>query len=174
MVLINSYQDLQNKQRRTCIADERHQFSSVQSLDRLGRRGDMRNKSAPTVFHPFPQEALASSSRMGRRCCHGGVELRHFRTLVKGTVLGLSSDSRCSQKRQSTFIGTLESDPSNPAFHQSTHYFYFYNTTVLSHWDFSNGKFGLPLPTPSPGGNASSDRVALPNLQCMLGDLVFP
>ena len=40
---------------------------------------------------------------------------------------------------------------------------------VLSKWDFSHGKFGLPST-----GKASCDRVALPNLRCMLGILVFP
>ena len=42
-------------------------------------------------------------------------------------------------------------------------------TTVLSHWDFSHGKSGLPAPV-----KASCDRVALPNLRCMLSVLVFP
>ena len=42
-------------------------------------------------------------------------------------------------------------------------------TTVFSLWDFSHGKFGLPSP-----GKASCDRVALPNLRCMLGVLAFP
>ena len=37
-------------------------------------------------------------------------------------------------------------------------------TTVLSQWEFSHGKFGLLSP-----GKASCDRVALPNLLCMLG-----
>ena len=41
-------------------------------------------------------------------------------------------------------------------------------TTALSQWDFSNGKFGLPFP-----GKASCDRVALPDLGCILGVLVF-
>ena len=40
----------------------------------------------------------------------------------------------------------------------------FFFTTVLSQWDFSRGKFGLPSP-----GKASCNRVALPNLGCMLG-----
>ena len=42
------------------------QFSSVQFLDRLGRRGDMRDDSAEILFQFFLQEALASSSGMGR------------------------------------------------------------------------------------------------------------
>ena len=42
-------------------------------------------------------------------------------------------------------------------------------TTVLSQFDISHGKFGLPSL-----GKASCDRVALPNLQCMPGTLVLP
>ena len=42
-------------------------------------------------------------------------------------------------------------------------------TATLSHWDLSYGKFGLLSPE-----KASCDRVALPNLGCMLGVLVFP
>ena len=45
----------------------------------------------------------------------------------------------------------------------------FFFRTVLSLWDFSHGKFGLLFP-----GKARCDRVALPNLRCMLGVLVFP
>ena len=41
-------------------------------------------------------------------------------------------------------------------------------TAVMSQWDLSHGKFGLPFP-----GKASFDRVALPNLRCMLGVLVL-
>ena len=37
-------------------------LSSVQSLDRLGRQGDMRDHSAEIFFQCFPQEALVSSS----------------------------------------------------------------------------------------------------------------
>ena len=40
---------------------------------------------------------------------------------------------------------------------------------LLCQLDFSHGKFGSPSP-----GKASSDRVALPNLRCMLDDWVFP
>ena len=42
-------------------------------------------------------------------------------------------------------------------------------TALLSPWDITYRKFGLPSL-----GKASCDRVALPNLQCMLGVLVFP
>ena len=41
-------------------------------------------------------------------------------------------------------------------------------TTVLSHWDFFHGKFGLLSPE-----KASRDRVALPNLRCKLGVLAL-
>ena len=42
-------------------------------------------------------------------------------------------------------------------------------TTVLSKWDFSNGKFRLLSK-----GKASCDRVVLPNLKRMLNVFVFP
>ena len=48
-------------------------------------------------------------------------------------------------------------------------FFFLLFTAVLSQWDFSRGKFGLPSP-----GKVSFDRVALSNLQCMLGVLVLP
>ena len=41
-------------------------FSSLQSFDRLGRRGNMRDDSAEILFLSFLQEALMSSSGMGR------------------------------------------------------------------------------------------------------------
>ena len=43
-------------------------FSSVpvQSLDRLGRRRDMKNDVAKILFQSFLQEAFVSSSGMGR------------------------------------------------------------------------------------------------------------
>ena len=45
---------------------------------------------------------------------------------------------------------------------------FLFGTTVLSHWKFSHGKFGLLFPE-----KASCDRVALPHLGCMLGVLCF-
>ena len=42
-------------------------------------------------------------------------------------------------------------------------------TTVLCNWDFSPRKIRVAFPRES-----QSDRAELPNLQCMLGDLVFP
>ena len=41
-------------------------ISSVQSLDRVGRRGKMRDDSADFLSQSFLQEALVSSSGMGR------------------------------------------------------------------------------------------------------------
>ena len=41
-------------------------FSSVQSLERLGRRGDMRNDLAEILFQSFLHEVIVSSSGMGR------------------------------------------------------------------------------------------------------------
>ena len=47
-------------------------------------------------------------------------------------------------------------------------FFVTFFATVLSQWDFAHRKFGLPSM-----GKTSCDRAALPNLQCMLGVLVF-
>ena len=54
-----------NQPRRSYQA-ETVQFSSFQTLDRLGRNGDMRDDSAEILFQSFLQEALVSSSSMGR------------------------------------------------------------------------------------------------------------
>ena len=48
-------------------------------------------------------------------------------------------------------------------------FFFFFLTTVLSHWDFSHGKFELLSPR-----KASCYLVALPSLRGILGDSVFP
>ena len=45
---------------------------------------------------------------------------------------------------------------------------FFFCTAALSYWDFSHGKFRLLSL-----GKASCNRVALPNLRCMLGVLAF-
>ena len=42
---------------------------SLQSLDRLGRQGDMKDDSAETLFQSFLQQALASSCGTGRVWC---------------------------------------------------------------------------------------------------------
>ena len=49
------------------------------------------------------------------------------------------------------------------------YFLYILFTTVLFQWDFSHEKFGLFSPEKD-----SCDRVALPNLRCTLGVLVFP
>ena len=54
------------------------QFSSVQSFDRLGRRGDMRDDSAEILFQSFLQEALVSSSGMGRDVHSLMLSIQHF------------------------------------------------------------------------------------------------
>ena len=50
-----------------------------------------------------------------------------------------------------------------------SYFLYNFFAAVLSQWDSSHGKFGLLFT-----GKASCDRVALPNLRCMLSVMVFP
>ena len=57
-------------------------FSSIQSLDRFGRRGmrgggDMRDDSAEILFQSSLQEAIFSSSGMGRDV-HSLMSIQHF------------------------------------------------------------------------------------------------
>ena len=54
------------------------EYSSVQSLDRLGRRGNTRDDSAEILFQSFLQEALVSSSGMGRDVHMWMLSIRHF------------------------------------------------------------------------------------------------
>ena len=54
------------------------QFSSVQSLSRLDRQEDMRHDSAEIFFQSFLQEALDSSSGMGRDVHSLLLFLQHF------------------------------------------------------------------------------------------------
>ena len=54
------------------------QFSSVQSLYRMGRRGDMRDNSAEILFQIFLQEALVGSSGMGRDVHSLMLSIQHF------------------------------------------------------------------------------------------------
>ena len=54
------------------------QFISVQSLDQLGDQGDMRDLSAEILFQPFLQEALVSSSGMGRNVHFLMLSIQHF------------------------------------------------------------------------------------------------
>ena len=51
---------------------------SVQSLDRLGHRGDMRDDSVETLFQSFPQKARVSSSGMGRDVHSLMLSIQHF------------------------------------------------------------------------------------------------
>ena len=51
---------------------------SVQSLDRLGRRGDMWDDSAEILFQSFLQEALVSSSSMGKYVHSLMLTTHHF------------------------------------------------------------------------------------------------
>ena len=53
-------------------------FSSVQSLDPLGHQGDMRDDSAEILFQSFLQEALLSSSSMGRDAHSLMLSIQHF------------------------------------------------------------------------------------------------
>ena len=54
------------------------QFSSVQSLKGLGRRGDMTDSSAEILLQSFLQEALLSSSGMGRDVHFFMLSIQHF------------------------------------------------------------------------------------------------
>ena len=54
------------------------QFSSLQSHDRLDRRGDMRDGSAEILFQSFLQQALVSSSGMGRVVHSLMLSIQHF------------------------------------------------------------------------------------------------
>ena len=53
------------------------QFSSVQSLDRLGHQGDMRADSTEILCQSFPQDAPVSSFGTGRDV-HCLMSLQHF------------------------------------------------------------------------------------------------
>ena len=54
------------------------QFGSVRSLDRLGRRGDLRDDSAEILFQSCLQEALVSSSGTGRDVHSLMLSIQHF------------------------------------------------------------------------------------------------
>ena len=56
------------------------QFSLVQSLDRLGRRGvggDMRNDSKEILFQSFLRETIMSSSDVGRDVLSMMLSIQH-------------------------------------------------------------------------------------------------
>ena len=50
----------------TKTAVQLDQFSSAQSLDRLGHRGYTRDESTEILFQPFQRDAIMSSSVTGR------------------------------------------------------------------------------------------------------------
>ena len=52
--------------------------SSVQSLDQFGHQGDMRDDSAEILLQPFLQEALVSSSGMGKDVHSVMLSTQHF------------------------------------------------------------------------------------------------
>ena len=54
------------------------QFSSVQSLDRLSRRGNMTDDSAETLFKRFLQEAILRSSGKDRDVHSLMLSIQHF------------------------------------------------------------------------------------------------
>ena len=54
------------------------QFSSVQSLDRLGRRGDLRDDSAQIFLQSFLQEGLVSNFGMSRNVHSLLLSIQHF------------------------------------------------------------------------------------------------
>ena len=71
------------------------------------------------------------------------------------------------------FTGTHSEDASQSEHIENVQIFplpppFFFLTTVLSHWDFSHGNFGLL------SWGKLAVTVALPNLRCMLCALVFP
>ena len=53
-------------------------MSSVQSLDQLGYRGDMRANSEKILFQSFLKEAIVSSSGMGREVHSLTLSTKHF------------------------------------------------------------------------------------------------
>ena len=69
-------------------------FNSVQSLNRLGRRGDIRNDSAEIIFQPFLQKALVSSSDMCWDVHSLMLSIQHFLllTMVSPTLKGVLKD----------------------------------------------------------------------------------
>ena len=60
------------------MRDEFHQFSSVQSLDQLGRGRDKRADSAEFLFQSFLQEAYVSTSGVSRDVHSLMLSIQHF------------------------------------------------------------------------------------------------
>ena len=62
----------------TAVLGKWPRMLSVQFLNRLCRLGDMRDDSAETLFQAFLQEALVSSSDMGRDVHFLMLSIQHF------------------------------------------------------------------------------------------------
>ena len=60
------------------LTGARRLSSSVQSLDRLGRRGDTRDDSKQIIFQSFLQGALVSSFGTGRDVHSLMMSIQHF------------------------------------------------------------------------------------------------
>ena len=60
-----------------CVPSDLH-FTSFQSLDRLGHRGDMGHDSAEILFRSFLQEAIVSDSGMGKDVHSLMLSFQHF------------------------------------------------------------------------------------------------
>ena len=71
-----------SRQPRMSTQNDQIQFSSVQSLNGLGRRVDMRDDSTEIFFQSFLQEALVSSSGMGRDVHSLIRTIKHRRKLI--------------------------------------------------------------------------------------------
>ena len=65
-----------------CVLNARKELQSAyyenQSLDRLGRRGDMRDDSAEILFQSFLQEAIVNCSDTGRDLHSLTLSIQHF------------------------------------------------------------------------------------------------
>ena len=63
------------------------QLSSVQSLDRLGHEGYMRDDSAEILFQSSLQEAVMSLSGMGKDVTSLTLSIQHFSFAEPSTTL---------------------------------------------------------------------------------------
>ena len=64
--------------KQTVILQTNNEFSSVQSLNRSGRQGDVRDDSAEILFQSFLLEALVCSSGIGRDVHSLMLIIQHF------------------------------------------------------------------------------------------------
>ena len=83
------------------------QFSSVQSLDRLGRRGDMMDDSAEILLQFFflLQEALVNSSGTGRDVHSLMLSIQHFLCRPRSGEVGTEKKRR--EKAMRCFSATM-------------------------------------------------------------------